>query len=58
MNSGRQSMRDEASLLTRKDINFTVNCDVIATQRTTEEEWVDKVSNSIKGDSVSNQKLK
>lgn len=31
-------MRKEASLLTRKDINFVVSCDVIATQGTTEEE--------------------
>lgn len=37
-NSGRQSMRKEASLLTRKDINFAVSCDVIATQGTAEEE--------------------
>lgn len=39
-------------LLTRKDINFVVSCSVIATQGTTEEEWVDEVSNSIESDSL------
>lgn len=52
VHSGSESMKKEPFLLTRKDINFAVSCGVIVPEGTTEEEWVDEVSNSIESDSL------